>query len=260
MLHWLQKQLVSSETADWIDDCARWVIEQFGAQAFWQHTQLVLPDDRYFPEKVDGPEPMAQYILERVAQLSGTADWPWQLCDLRRVSPAAPVLLGLDSARRHLSSSQSPALGDRVLQVPFVVDQVTKPQDLVATLAHTCAQHMLWQSQQTPPGGLSCFEPAAEVLASFCGFGIMLTNSAYTFRGSCARCYNPKANRQASLSEDESIYTLALFCHLKQAATADVFKYLKPHLKGSFKLATKQIKSRAPLFSNSPRLLTAPNA
>jgi len=103
----------------------------------------------------------------------------------------------------------------------------------------------LWQSQLSPPGGLEYFEQASEVLAHFSGFGLMLTNSAYTYRGGCGRCYNPRANRQASLSESESVYALALFCYLKQVPASAVFKYLKPHLKGSYKLALKQIKRRS---------------
>ena len=78
----------------------------------------------------------------------------------------------------------------------------------------------------------------------FMGFGVMLANSAYTFRGSCARCYNPRANRQASLSEAESVYALALFAHRKQIPRGDVFKHLKPYLKTSYKVAVRQIERR----------------
>lgn len=246
MLHWLQKQLVSPETADWIDECAHWAITQFDSQAFWRHARLILPDATDFPERVEGPGPMAQYVLERVTELAGVNHWPWQLIDVRTAPPANPHLLTIETSKRFIEPSNTDT-GDRglaPLQVPFVIDQITKPQDLVASLAHTCAQHMLWQSQQMPPGGHAYFEQAAEILAVFSGFGIMLTNSAYTYRGSCARCYNPRANRQASLSESESIYALALFCHLKKQPRSTVFKYLKPHLRSSFKVATKQIHDR----------------
>lgn len=249
MLHWLQKQLISNEAADWIDECAEWTIGQFGAEAFWQHTELVLPDATYFPQKVSGPEPMAQYILARVAELSGVAHWPWQLCDARIASPAAPPLLETETHQRFVRGNPPVVPTPTFLQVPYITDQISKPQDLIASIAHTCAQHMLWQSQQTPPGGRDYFEQAAEVLALFSGFGIMLANSAYTYRGSCARCYNPRANRQASLSESESVYALALFCHLKKEPAKTVFKYLKPHLKNSFKLASKQIKNRSTTVS-----------
>lgn len=263
MLHWFQKELISSAAADWIDECALWTLEQFGADAFWQHTQLVLPDSTHFPEKVSGPGPMAQYVLGRVTEMAGVAHWPWQLVDSRLSQPTAPPLLGIDPQQRFaqgeapapglLAAAQGPA-PTTALQIPLVIDQVSKPQDLVASLAHSCAQHMLWQSQKTPPGGMEYFEQASEVLAVFAGFGIMLTNSAYTYRGSCARCYNPRANRQASLSESESVYALALFCHLKQQPLDKVFKYLKPHLKNSFKLASKQIKNRPGLAAQHLRL------
>lgn len=246
MLHWLQKQLVTPETADWIDECAQWVITQFDAHAFWHKTHLVTPDSHYFPEKVSGPEPMAQYVLDRVTDLAGISHWPWQLRDIRHTTPTNPQLLGIDTHVRHLDVTEQALSRQSMtpLQVPFIMDQIAKPQDLVASLAHTCGQHVLWQSQQTPPGGMAYFEQAAEIFAVFAGFGIMLTNSAYTYRGSCARCYNPHANRQASLSESESVYALALFCHLKQQPNSLVFKYLKSHLKNSFKIALKQINGR----------------
>lgn len=251
MLHWFQKELISSAAADWIDECALWSVEKFGSKAFLEDTQLVLPDATHFPEKVSGPGPMAQYVLHRVTQLAGVAHWPWQICDSRQATANSPALIGVDTQQRFLESgppqAQSSPTSAITLQVPVVVDQLSKPQDLVASIAHTCAQHMLWQSQETPPGGMAYFEQAAEVLAVFSGFGIMLTNSAYTYRGSCARCYNPRANRQASLSESESVYALALFCHLKKIPSDKVFKYLKPHLKNSFKLASKQIRNRPEL-------------
>ncbi|WP_341936786.1 hypothetical protein [Marinimicrobium sp. C2-29] len=248
MLHWFQKQLITREAAERIDECAFWAIATFGAKPFWQHTQLILPNEQFFPDKVNGIEPMAQYVLARVAALSGVSDWPWQLRDGRRMGAEAPPILGLPVARRFETNAPAaaayPVESEPRLPVPFVVDQARQPQDLVASLAHTCAQHMLWQSQETPPGGLVYFEPASEILAHFCGFGLMLTNTAYTYRGACGRSYNPRANRQASLSESESIYALALFCQLKSVPTKTVFQYLKPHLKNSYKVALKQVRDQ----------------
>lgn len=244
MLHWLQKTLISSEAADWIDDCSLWAIQNFNSDLFRSQTRLILPDASDFPEKISGPEPMARYILSRVAELSGVAHWPWQLCDARAASPTAPPLLPPELRQRNPNVPSVPKQ-TAALQVPFVIDQVAKPQDLVASIAHTCAQHILWQSQQTPPGGMAYFEQAAEVLAVFSGFGIMLANSAYTYRGSCARCYNPRANRQAALSESESVYALALFCHSKSIPSGEVLKHLKPYLKSSFKIASRQVKNRS---------------
>lgn len=246
MLNWFQKQLITPESAEQIHDCAYWAIATFGAEPFWEHTELVLPNERYFPDKVNGIEPMAKYVLARVAALSGVAEWPWQLCDARRLGSEVPPVLGLPVARRfEADTGTSQAIASEArLPVPFVVDQARQPQDLVASLAHTCAQHMLWQSQKAPPGGQAYFEPAAEIVAHFCGFGLMLTNTAYTYRGACGRSYNPRANRQASLSESESIYTLALFCRLKKVPTKVVFQYLKPYLKNSYKVAMKQIENQ----------------
>jgi hypothetical protein len=76
-------------------------------------------------------------------------------------------------------------------------------------------QHLVAQSQLVPIGGENYFAEATEIVAVFMGFGILMSNSAYTFRGSCGRCYNADANRHASLSEDKMIFALAIFCRLK---------------------------------------------
>ena len=97
------------------------------------------------------------------------------------------------------------------------------------------------QSQQIPPGGATYFNASTEIVAIFMGFGVMMANSAYTFRGGCGSCYNAQANRQATLSEENVIFALALFCRLKGIKTADATRHLKGYLRTNFKQALKQI-------------------
>jgi len=73
------------------------------------------------------------------------------------------------------------------------------------------------------------------------GFGVLFANSAYTFRGGCGSCYNASANRQASLSENEILFALAVFCHLKKIDTKRANQGLKKHLKSSFTIARRQV-------------------
>lgn len=245
MFSFFSRTAVSPETADWIAECFSWAMQNFDVTRFRENTELVLPNDKYFPKKVESPEAMAAYLLERVCIYAGVADWPWRLVRPEVFTAQAPPLLGLNpSVRADAGSSASYAVVDNFgqdLQVTFLREQTAKPQDLTASFAQAVAQHMLWQSQLVPPGGPAYFMQAAEVLAIFMGFGVMVTNSAYTFRGSCARCYNPRANRQASLSESESVYALALFADLKGINRDDTLPYLKKYLRSAYKTAEKQL-------------------
>ena len=81
-----------------------------------------------------------------------------------------------------------------------------------------------------------------ELLSIYLGFGIPMTNSAFSFAGGCGSCSKRAAQRQAFLSQDESLFALAIFCNLKQIETKTVIQALKPHLKKLYKRANHQLK------------------
>ena len=80
---------------------------------------------------------------------------------------------------------------------------------------------------------------AADALACFLGFGVMMSNTVYQFKGGCGSCYNPYANRQSALTEEQTVFIHALVCHFLNVNTG--VKHLKPHLKGIFKKDQKQL-------------------
>ena len=243
MWQWFTRAAVSDETADWLAECFSWAMQNFDVKCFREITPLVLPTNEFFPKQVESIDGMAQYVFGQVVTYSGLQNWPWQLLPPTQFVAVAPPVLGLNPNVRGDDEVQAvvPANDLLKLQMTYTPDQVAKPQDLVATMAHGVAQHMLWQSQLTPPGGQEYFLQAAEVLTVFMGFGVMVANSAYSFRGSCAKCYNPRANRQASLSESECLYALALFCYLKNIDRRVVAKHVKKYLRPALKSAFRQI-------------------
>lgn len=256
MLHWFQNKLITDTSAAWLHASMAWALQNFNAQAFVERTDLVTPDANYFPKPVANPQEMAEYVLHRVTELSGLQHWPWRLAPSAQCGVEPPVLLSLPVAQRFVTTRHIQQ-SEYALRVPFVPEQVKKPQDLVASTAQNCAQHLLWQSQLSPPGGVDFFQQTAEVLAVFLGFGVILTNSAYAFRGSCAKCYDPRANRRASLSESEVLYALALFGELKNLPARQVTQHLKPHLRSAYKVALKQIR-RHPSITGLRQLCRQP--
>jgi len=232
--------LVDPTTAAALQETFDWALERFDKTAFLESTQLVHPTREYFPDRADNELDMARALCQRICQYAGLSHWPFVVREPEKFSAQLPPLLHLDTQHRQPEQLSAPeAQGE--LEVVYSSAMMRKPMDLVGSMSKNIAQHFLHQSQQVPPAGPESFDAAAEVIAIMMGFGLFIANSAYTFRGSCARCYDPRANRAPALSEDEAIYTLALFCHHKNLPNKDVTPSLKNYLRRSFKKARRQI-------------------
>lgn len=168
-----------------------------------------------------------------------------------------PKTLVIDELSGTFDTSVPVIMTEQPLHVFYNPQQTLKPEDLSASYAHVIAQHLMIQSGQLPPGGSQFFAEASEVLASMMGFGVLLTNSAYTFRGGCGSCYNAMANRQPALTELDNVFVLALFCRLKGISSAGATRYLKQHLRSSYKQALNQIDKRLQQGSDFKQLLSA---
>jgi len=268
------KPLVDENSADYIFSTVAWVLQNFDHEEFFNRTRLVAPSNEFFPGRVSSVDEKALNIFRHTLRYAGLRHWPFELRSMIeretnsecQVQPAPQDELAL--IHRNSFPHSAVANGDMddeeiddenmggygkevpviITQQPLFIfynpQQTLKPEDLSASYAHVIAQHLIIQSQQLPPGGNQFFAEASEVLASMMGFGVLLANSAYTFRGGCGSCYNAMANRQPALTELDSVFTLALFCRLKGIKTKAATQHLKKHLKSSYKQAVKQIDQR----------------
>ncbi|KZN40420.1 hypothetical protein N474_21915 [Pseudoalteromonas luteoviolacea CPMOR-2] len=234
------KPLLEDAESQSIMELFLWAVEHFDSEYFLQHTQIVQPTEQFFPDRVSSVEEMAGSVFQRVKEYAGLTKWPIQL--------TPPQFMQLQQTFPHFSFAhgirgESIELVQAPLQpvsVSYNPNQINQPQDLVASMAGSMALMLIHQVGKLPPGGQQNLAVAADVLAIFMGFGTMLCNTAYHFRGGCGSCYNPYANRQAALSEQESVFLHALVCHFKP--TSQGGKHLKPHLKSMYKQAEKQLK------------------
>jgi len=235
--------LISNESALWIIDCYRWALDNFDSDEFYKRAALIQPDNQFFPGDVSSVEEKAQNIFKHSLKYAGLEHWPIQLRHTNLQNQQRLMPFGLEKIERN---SQSQALTE-IINAPHTIDisynrQLTlKPEDLASHFSHMFAMHLLKEASQPPPGGIEYAVEASEVLAVFMGFGVLFANSAYTFRGGCGSCYNASANRQASLSENEILFALAVFCHLKKIDTKRANPGLKKHLKSSFTIARRQV-------------------
>mgnify|MGYP007012665154 CR=1 FL=1 len=270
------KPLIDQNSADFIFETVAWVLHNFDSEEFFKRTRLVAPTNEFFPGRVNSVDEKAQNIFAHTVSYAGLDHWPFVLKSLRereasrecqlppvpqdilaliqrnsfaKATAAKPELdKGTGEADKQLTDTcavQVPVMNSaKPLFVFYNPQQTLKPEDLSASYAHVLAQHLIIQSAQQPPGGNQFFAEASEVLASMMGFGVLLANSAYTFRGGCGSCYNAMANRQPALTESDSVFVLALFCRLKGIGYKEGTAHLKKYLRGSYKRALKQIDER----------------
>lgn len=249
------RPLIADDSAQWIMDAAQWVLTHFDREEILNRSRLIQPSNEFFPGRVDSIHSKAQNIFNHTLTYCGLAHWPFQLQAPGAFLPIDTQQFPLEglpqgSIERNSEQPLAPLNSRLPLNISYVPQQVGKPEDLSSSFAHFIAQHAVLQARELPPGGAEYFPEATELLAVFMGFGVMFANSAYTFRGGCGSCYNAAANRQATLSEDEVVFALALYCQLKAIPKSEATRYLKKYLRGSYKKALKQIERHTPALEN----------
>ncbi len=239
------KPVLEESQSQWLFDVYAWSLDNFDANVFYNNTVLVLPTNEFFPGRVDSQQGMAELIFDKVKSYACISHWPTRVADQSVCAiPNAPQLQIEGPLRDPKALVSESVTDDMYLQIPFNPQQVSNPEGMIASFAHISAHYLGQMAKQPPPGGPEFWPHVTEVLASYLGFGLMFANSAYTFKGSCASCYNPNANRDSYLSEQQSVYSLAIFSVLKGIPNNEVTPHLKGHLRGFYKKAVKEIKGR----------------
>lgn len=242
------KPLLDEATMAWLFDCYEWALEQFDARVFRDETLLVLPNDRFFPGRINSIEGMAQLIFDKVKEYAGVAHWSTRLVDGRECSIDAPVPLVIAGALRGSKGEVEKAV-DENQRLPVAYDPalVNNPEGMIAILAHQLAHYLATMAKRPPPGGEPSWAQTTEVLAVFLGFGLMFANSAFNVRlPRCGSCAPQPVDRQSYLSQYDITYALAIFCVLKGIPNREVLPHLKTPLRGFYKKSVKEVASNAP--------------
>jgi hypothetical protein len=234
------------ETASqWLFDAYAWALTNFDAELFYRDTQLVLPNNDFFPGRADSHHGMAGLIFDRVKDYAAVSHWPTLIADQNSCPLIEGPRVQIRGALRGPEGIADETVDDaHRLLIPYNPQQVSNPEGMIASFAHILAHYMGQMAKEHPPGGAEYWPHATEVLAVYLGFGLMFANSAFTFRGGCGSCYNPHATRDAYLSEVEATYALALFGVLKGIPNASVTRHMKKHLRGIYKQSVRDIEGR----------------
>lgn len=238
--------LVDEDVAEWIFATFHWALKEFEADVFFEQTQLVLPNNAFFPGEVKSVEEMAGLVFSKVKEYAHVQHWPMQL-----VAPHEYQSVQLPALPYHGRGQNQIALaqpGDMV-PISFNPGQINKPESLISSFAHAVGHYVGLSARESSPGGAQTWPQTAEMVAITMGFGVVMANSAYTFRTGCGSCYNPAANRLAALQENEAIFALAIFCRLKNISYKDVKPHLKAYLRPLFKRGLKQVDAMSAQFN-----------
>ncbi|MCF6457620.1 hypothetical protein [Pseudoalteromonas sp. MMG024] len=233
--------VVDQHSEAWILDTFLWVYQEFDGDVLLNDMRFVLPNAEFFPEQVSSIEQMASYVFTQVKQYAGMQAWPIQLVAPHQISEQSFPYLEFANVKRGESAELTAASGS--LNISFNPNQINQPQDLIASFSQSLAHINVLQNRSLPPGGQEFVPQAVDLLSCFMGFGVMMANTAYQFRGGCGSCYNPYANRSATLNESELIYILALLLKAKNLPLSHISAHLKPHLRAMLKRANKQLEN-----------------
>lgn len=252
-----RREVLDEVSVEWQFDLYAWAMRQFGGELLMRHTQLVTPTNQYFPGRVDSVPAMARLVFEQVREYALMRHWPCRLLPQSEYDPVPQPWVAITGAPR-IPQAARPPLDAEPLLVTYDPSQVGNPQALIASFAHTLAHYLASMATEPPPGGEENWPHACEILAGFLGFGLMLANSASTFRrAGCGGCAGQAAGRDSYLSQFDLTYALALFATLKTLPGKRVLPHLKRPLRPYYRAAVRDIAGRSGRLAALQRLSAA---
>ncbi|MCE2570467.1 hypothetical protein [Motilimonas eburnea] len=233
---WLSPQdLIEPTQQAWIEQMMG-VFSQY-AQSHQFKAKLITPTVTDFPSKATSANELAQATLSQLQLYFGLSQQGFAI---------RPPVNYQTPYSAQLTEPMVVNSSHNVLTQPVYIDyhpgHLNNPNALVSVFAIQLCQWLMSSPLLAQGAGDAMREQATELLAISLGAGVMVVNSAFTFRGGgCGSCHNTKLGRQAMLSEAEACYALALFCYQNNIALAQVRPHLKPHLRGMLKQGHQQV-------------------
>lgn len=243
------KPVIDEASKEWIFDTFSWCITNLDGNFFKENSELILPNNTFYPGSSSSVEEMADTIFANTSKYSGMTSWPIRLVSAESFTPKAMPQLSFQSTLRgencKVSCKSNYEVGNETavpaIDIAFHASQLNQPQDLIAYLVQSQAGILINQNGMLPPGGKDVLAQTIDLVACFMGYGVVFANTAYQFKGGCGSCNNSNLNRQAALPELETVFALALFCVIKGVDIKPIKKALKSHLYKPFRQAHKEI-------------------
>ncbi len=268
------KPIIDEESKEWIFDTFAWCIDQLDGDFFHNNSELILPNNSFYPGSSSSVEEMAESIFTNTLKYTGMTSWPIKLMPLQNFTQKPMPRLSFESTLRGENAKISASISDHesshvnrevsykvegeevapTIDIAFHASQLNQPQDLIAYLvqrqagilvnqngANTSTNTSVIITSGVPGGNEVLAAQTIDLVACFMGFGVIFANTAYQFKGGCGSCNDRSLNRQPALPELETVYALALFSVMKGIDIKPIKKELKSHLYKSFRQAHKEI-------------------
>lgn len=254
-----ESALLEEDSVQWLFDTYAWALNNFGSDIFFNESVMVLPTNDFFPGKANSQHELASLIFSQVKKYGGLSHWPCKLQDQSICNPQEiPKVLINGALRGSKGIIEKNVAEENKLIISYHPEQVKNPEALIASYAHMLSHYLASMGQQVPPGTEQQWPLTTEVLAVFMGFGLIFSNSAYTFnRNKCGSCSGSIPSRSGYLSQYEVTYAFAIFCVLKKIQNKAVMPHLKKSLRSFFKKSVKDINARDEALSKL-RAIDAP--
>jgi hypothetical protein len=236
------KPLLSQPDIEFQIATFKWLLKNFGGDDFYKTTKLVLPTKEYFPSKISSPEGAASETFEAVKKHAGLENWACKLeIQEEDANPVVAPTLAIKNGPASPNGTFQATEENEVI-ITYNPALASQPIQLVATFAHELAHYLTATSKEEPPGGWANWEFVTDITATFLGFGLFMSNSAFSFsQFSNSDSQGWKSSRNGYLSESEHIYALAIFNELKGLPIELSLSHLKPHLRKLLKKAHKEL-------------------
>ncbi len=239
------KNVLDEGSTQWILDTYAWALSHLNGEQFLQQTQLVLPNNQFFPDQADSPDEKAQLILQRIQGYCGMSQWPCTVQSVAlQVEATAPPQVRIEGPLRSPDTTVA-CENDETILIPYDPNALRQPDILIASMAQNLAALLCRAIPTPPPGGPEYLPAAIDLTAIFLGFGLFMTNNAFNIQRGCSSCSGPSVQMMGELTEEQMCYALALFCHLKGIEKRQVLPYLKKTLHQVFKQSLKEFGQKA---------------
>lgn len=239
------KPYLSNQEFEFIESTFIWLLRNFGGEHFNTTTRLILPTNEFFDFKSDSLHEMVSATFIRVKELMGVQEWP---CTLNLVGGGN---FDQHTIKPEEFNSEALSVGDLDIDEDGVtltvnVDALVDPSQVVYVLSRELSLYIISTSGQDHPAGSEFYSLVTDIASVFFGFGVFTVGSAFLFQQSASyESFGWRTHRMGNLTERQTLYALAIFCHIKKYDIENTFPFLKSHLIGSLEKAVVCIQQRA---------------
>jgi hypothetical protein len=235
---------IDDELRQWADEGFLRLEQILGRQRMLQ-CQVILPEDRFFPDVFDGTKAGVAAMAERVAGYMGVLRDSFVVEifaeDEERWRESLPEWNGKSSDAAGLYFPRPE--GERFL-VGVHAKKLKEPVSLVATLAHELAHVLLLGGGLMDHDAID-MEPMTDLATVFLGMGVFTSSAAFQFKQwTEGNMQGWNSSRQGYLPEPVWAYALARFAQLRGEERPPWAKALPKNIHGYFAQSARWLKAQ----------------